>query len=72
MYEKSKRDYEQEWRDAVAEGHIVSSLEEYIEDCKSGVYDDWNIWNHYVSSDGAKSNIIGGFNLANFSIKKRL
>jgi len=40
MHEKSKQDYEQEWRDAVAEGHIVSSLEEYIEDCKSGVYDE--------------------------------
>ena len=35
----SKIDYEQEWLDAVAEGHIVSSLEEYIEDCKNGCYD---------------------------------
>ena len=36
----SKRDYEQEWREAVADVHIVYSLEEYIEDCKNGVYDD--------------------------------
>jgi hypothetical protein len=37
-----KRDYEREWREAVAEGHIVSSLEEYIWDCKNGIYDGDN------------------------------
>ena len=58
----SKRDYEQEWREAVADGHIVSSLEEYIEDCKNGVYDDYYIISYRhtyyrnISYNGYESN----------------
>ena len=34
-----KKKIEKEWRDAVADGHIVSSLEEFIEDKEAGCYD---------------------------------
>ena len=37
--EIDETDYETKWSEAVAEGHIVGSLEDYIWDCKNGIYD---------------------------------